>query len=128
MRTSFLLKVLSLPVLLLVTFLVSGCGEGGKPPTAISMDQIPAELGKAFASAKTETKELSDLAIAAVQGNELPKASMTLDALAQRPNLSAIQSRTVAGAAMTVNAALREAEAKGDPQAAKTLEIRRMTK
>lgn len=112
----------------MVTFLTGGCGETEHPPTPISLDQIPAELGKAFSSTKGDTKELSDLAATAVQGKEFSKASMAIDALARRPDLSKLQSRTATGAAMTINAVLLQAESKGDPQAAKTLEIRRMTK
>jgi len=128
MRLNYLSKTIPLSFLLLVTFLAGGCGDTTQPPTAISLDQIPAELGKAFTSAKGDTKELSGLAVTAVQSKEYPKAAMALDALARRPDLSKIQSRTVTGAAMTINAALLEAESKGDPQAAKTLEVRRMTK
>lgn len=128
MRPSFLSKSTSLPVLLLATFLAGGCGDTSQPPTAISLDRIPGELGKAFASAKEETKELSGLAVSAVQSKDFSKATITLTTLARRPDLSKLQGRTVAGAAMTVNAALLEAESKGDPQAAETLNLRRMTK
>ena len=128
MRLKYLSKTIPLSFLLLATLLAGGCGEATQPPTAISLDQIPAELGKAFTSAKGETKELSGRAVAAVRSKEYPKAAMALDALARRPDLSKIQSRTIAGTAMTINAALREAESKGDSQAAKTLEVRRMTK
>jgi len=115
-------------ILLLVMLLAGGCGDTDQPPTAISMDQIPAELEKAFAPAKGDTKELSGLAITTVQNKEFSKTSMALDALARRPDLSKTQSRTVTGAAMTINVVLLQAESKGDPQAAKTLELRRMTK
>ena len=128
MRLSFLTKSAPLSVLLLVTFLACGCGEATQPPKAISFDKIPAELQKAFASAERDTKELSDLAITAVQSKDLSKAAAALDALARRPDLGRIQGRTVAGAAMTINAALLEAESKGDPRAAETLNVRRMTK
>jgi hypothetical protein len=128
MRFIFLSKCIPLSILLLATFLAGGCGEAVKPPTPISLEQIPAELKKAFASAAAETKDLSDLAATVVQSKDFPKASMTLTALAQRPDLTKIQSRIVAGATMTVNAALLEAESKGDPQAVETLNLRRMTK
>jgi len=128
MRLSFLTKSAPLSVLLLVTFLTCGCGEATQPPKAISLDKIPAELQKAFASAEVDTKELSGLAITAVQSKDLSKAAAALDALARRPDLGKIQGRTVAGAAMTINAALLEAESKGDPRAAETLNVRRMTK
>ena len=128
MRLSFLTKSATLSVLLLVTFLMCGCGEDTQPPKAISWDKIPAELQKAFASAEGDTKELSGLAITAVQSKDVSKASAALDALARRPDLGKIQGRTVAGAAMTINAALLEAESKGDPRAAETLKVRRMTK
>lgn len=128
MRLGFLSNSIPLSVLLLVTILAGGCSDTTRPPTPISLDQIPAELGKAFTSAEGDTKELSALAVAAVQSKEFSKAAMALDALARRSDLSKIQGRTTAGAAMTVNAALLEAESKGDPQAAKTLEVRRMTK
>ena len=128
MRLSFLTESAPLSVLLLVTFLLCGCGEATQPPEAISFDKIPAELQKAFASAERDTKELSGLAITAVQSKDLSKAAAALDALARRPDLGKIQGRTVAGAIMTINAALLEAESKGDPRAAETLNIRRMTK
>ena len=128
MHLSFLTKSAPLSVLLLVAFLMCGCGEATQPPKAISLDKIPAELQKAFASAEANTKELSGLAITAVQSKDLSKASAALDALARRSDLGKIQGRTVAGAAMTINAALLEAESKGDPQAAETLKVRRMTK
>ena len=116
------------PLILLLAFLAAGCGETAQPPTAISLDQIPAELGKAFASAKGDIKELSGVSVAAVESKDFAKASMALDALSQRPDLSKIQGRTVAGAAMTINALLREAVSKGDQRAAQTLEHRRLTK
>ena len=128
MRFSCPLKSIPLSVLLLVTFLAGGCGDTDQPPTAISLDKIPAEFGKVFASAKGDTKELSSLAVTAVQSKEFSKAAMALDALARRTDLSKIQSRTATGAAMSVNAALLEAESKGDPQAAQTLNLRRNTK
>ena len=128
MRISFLSKSISLLVLVLATFLASGCGDSTQPPTAISMDQIPTELGKAFASAKGDAKELSGLAVTAVQSKEFPKASMVLQALARRSELDTSQSRVVAGAAMTINAALLKAESKGDPRAAEALDLRRKTK
>ena len=128
MRSRLLSQSLALAVLLLVAFLAGGCGESSQPPAAISMDQIPAELGKAFASAQGETKNLSGLAATAVQRKEFSNAVMALETLGQRPDLTKIQSRKVAGAFMTVNAALLEAEAKGDPQATETLKVRRMTK
>ena len=128
MNLNLLSKSIVLPLLLLVAFLAGGCGEGGGPPSAISMEQIPAELGKAFSSAKGEAKDLSSQAVTAVQGKEFSKAAMTLDALAQRSDLSKLQSRTVAGAAITINAALLEAESKGDARAAEALDFRRKTK
>ena len=128
MRLSFLTRSAPISVLLLLTLLTCGCGEDTQPPKAISLDKIPAELQKAFASAAGDTKELSGQAITAVQSQDLSKASAALDALARRPDLGKIQGRTVAGATMTINAALLEAESKGDPRAAETLNLRRMTK
>src|SRR6266496_1151374 len=103
MRLNYLPKTIPLSSLLLVAFLAGGCGDTTQPPTAISLDQIPAELGKTFASAKEETKELSGLAVTAVQSKEYPKTAIALDALTRHPNLSNIQSRTIAGAAITIN-------------------------
>jgi len=127
MPLSCLKKSVPLPIVLL-SLLLYGCGEATQPPKAISMDRIPAELAKAFTSAQADTRELSGLAIAAVQSKDVSKAAAALDALARRPDLGKIQSRTVAGAAMTINAALLDAESKGDPRAAETLNLRRMTK
>lgn len=128
MHLSFFSRPTWLWTLLLAAIVAAGCGEGNKPPTAISLDQIPVQFGKAFASAKGDSKDLSAQVVNAVQAKDFSKALVVLDALTQRSDLSKIQSRAVGGAAITVTAALREAESKGDRRAAETLEIRRRTK
>ena len=129
MRFKLAARPVLLAVLVLGVCLVSGCGDSvTQPAKAISLDQIPVELGKAFGSANPDAKEFSDQAVAAVQSKDFSKASVALETLSKRPDLNKIQSRTVAGAAIAVNAALLEAESKGDQQAAETLNIRRLTK
>src|SRR2546422_4797415 len=86
MQPSLLSRSIPLSVVLLVAFLASSCGHTTQPPPAISLERIPAELGEAFTSAKGETKDLSGLAVAAVQSKEFSKAAMALDALARRPD------------------------------------------
>ena len=115
-------------VLLLMACLAGGCGERVQPPIAISLEQIPTEIGKAFATASGEAKELSGMVVSAVQSKDFSKAAMSLEALARRPDLSKLQARTVAGASLTVNSALVEAASKGDTQATETLNVRRLTK
>lgn len=127
MRLALLLKPTALCALLLAV-LFAGCSKEAPPVTPISLDQIPAEMGKAFASANAEIKAQSDAVVAAVEKKDYAKASTTLDALSQRSGLSDLQSRTAVGAAMTINTALLEAEAKGDQQATETLNQRRLTK
>jgi len=127
MRSLLQSKLAVLCASLLVVFFV-GCSKEAPPVTPISLEQIPAEMGKAFANAKAEAKEQSEAVVAALQKKDFAKASSTLDALAGSAGLSDVQYRTVAGAAMTVNTALLEAESKGDKQATETLNNRRLTK
>jgi hypothetical protein len=114
--------------LLLATALVSGCSEEKSPVTPIALEEVPAALSKAFASGKAEAKETSGQTVVAVQAKDYAKAATLLEKLRQRPDLTPQQGRTVAGAAMSVHAALVEAEAKGDQQAADVLKMQRMTK
>ena len=114
--------------LVLATALVPGCSEAKSPVTPIALEEIPAALNKAFASGKAETKDISGQTAAAVQTKDYAKAATLLENLRQRPDLSAQQGRTVAGAAMSVHSALAEAESKGDQQAAEVLKAQRMTK
>lgn len=127
MRTPSLL-ILTASCALLLSALFAGCSKEAPPVTPISLEQIPAEMAKAFATAKPDAKEQSEKAVAAVQKKDYAKASATLDALAQQAGLSDVQYRTAAGAAMTIHAALLEAESKGDKQATETLNQRRLTK
>jgi hypothetical protein len=114
--------------LLLAMALMTGCGEAESPAKPITLEEIPAALSKAFASSKAETKDISGQTAAAVQAKDYAKAATLLENLRQRPNLTSLQGRTIAGAAMSVHAALVEAEAQGDKQAAEVLNLQRMTK
>jgi len=114
--------------LFLAMALVTGCGEAERPVTPIALEQIPAELGKTFASGKAEAKDISGQTAVAVQAKDYAKAATLLENLRQRPDLTRLQGRTVAGAAMSVHAALAAAEANGDQQAAEVLKAQRMTK
>ena len=114
--------------LLLAMALVTGCSEAEGPVAPVTLEQIPAELGKAFANAKAETKDASGQTVAAVQAKDYAKAATLLENLRQRPDLNKQQGRTVAGVALSMHAALATAEANGDQQAAEVLKTQRMTK
>jgi hypothetical protein len=114
--------------LLLAMALMTGCSEAESPAKPITLEEIPAALSKAFANGKGEAKEISGQTAAAVEAKDHAKAATLLENLRQRPDLTAQQGRTVAGAAMSVHAALVSAEAHGDKQAAEVLNLQRMTK
>ncbi len=114
--------------LLLAIALATGCREAARPVTAIPLEEIPTALTKAFASGKAETRDLTGQTAAAVQAKDYVKASTLLETLRQRPDLSNEQGRTVAGAALSVHAALVAAESSGDQQAAEVLKAQQMTK
>jgi hypothetical protein len=120
----------SLAVLLcgcLLGFLGAGCGSGG-PPAPLALEQIPAAINKAFATAKPEHKELADRAVSALQGKETGKALLVIQGLCGVPELTKEQRAVATRAVLALNEELRAAAARGDKDAAEFLRMRQANK
>ena len=106
----------------------SSCKKAEGPPPALTLDQLPAALEKAFAKPKPEAGESLKTLLTALQEKDSPKAFMALQAISATSGLNKEQANVVAAGLMTLNNALQEAQGQGDPNAAQTLQTYRATK
>jgi hypothetical protein len=105
-----------------------GCNRSTPPPTPLPVEELPAALEKAFSKAKPEIQDLANQVVAAVQAQDYPRGFQTIQNLASRPGLTKQQVSVTSRATLTVNSLLQAAEAKGDRNAAQTLQIYRKDK
>jgi hypothetical protein len=115
-------------VLLLLVAGNSGCSRGIAPTTPLAAEQVPAALQEAFAKSKPEDKELVNQITAALQAQDYSKAFFTLQKLSGESGLNKKQQTAANRALLTANILLQSAQAKGDPQAAQTLQSYRANK
>ena len=111
-----------LSVLLFILLAGSSCDRASKPLPVLPLDQLPAALEKAFTKAEAETKELAGSVVASVRSQDYAKASLSLQSLLGKPNLSREQKDVTARGIITVHDALEAAQANGDAAAAQTLQ------
>ena len=118
-----------------ITFLLLlllSCGLGCKPknssPTALPVEQLPAALEKAFATAPAEAKELATQLIASIKAQDYSKAHPQMQALGATPHLTPEQLNITARGLLTLNDLLQAAEAQGDKTAAQALQNYRANK
>jgi hypothetical protein len=123
----FSLKKVALALLLVGIFGV-GCNRSSPPPTPLSVEEMPAALGKAFTKAKPDVKALANEVVASVQAQDYSKAFLTIQNLASMPALTKEQLSVTSRATLTLNGLLQAAQTKGDPQAAQTLNTYRRDK
>ena len=120
----FLLSLSSAWALLVLS---SGCSQS-KPPEALTAEQVPATVESAFKDASPEAKSSAAEVIAAIQGNDEPKAILDLQALFARPDLTPEQRDVASRSMISLNERLRAAAAQGDKNAAQALETYRARK
>jgi DNA-binding NtrC family response regulator len=72
------------------------------------MEELPARLAKAFASANFQIKKTADAIVALVKEKQWPGAAMQLQALLSNTTLSKEQRDVATQALLTVNGALKE--------------------
>lgn len=124
----FLMKTVGFSLLFILLFAL-GCGkEVIAPPEPLSVDQLPAVMGKAFSAAKPAAKDLATQIISSVQAQDYSKAFLDIQSLSTSPGLTKEQSSVAARALMTINELMKSAVAKGDAKSAATLQHYRMTK
>lgn len=101
-----------------------GCSsEPPPPPPPLAPAEAPATFQHVFEKAQPEVQtDASKLAQSLASGN-YTDAFVKLGGLSSRPDLSPVQREAVGRAQMTVMEKLREAAARGDPEALKLLEL-----
>lgn len=107
-----------------LVLLATGCSqEVPPPPPALAPAEAPTAFKQAFDQAKPEVqKDASQLADSLAAG-KFTDAFVKIGSLSSRPELSPAQRETVGRAQVTVMEKLREAAARGDPQAMSLLEL-----
>ena len=115
-------------LLFMMTCWFTGCGKKGAPPPAMSLQEAPANLQKAFESAQPEVKKGAEEVAVAIQEQNDVKSFVSLQDLSARPDLSQEQRTAAAQAMIALNARLREAASKGDKRAEDMLNTYRAKK
>ena len=124
----FLRTIRLLCALLFIVAVSVGCSRSSAPLTPLAAEQIPTALQEAFAKAKPETRELVNQATAALQAQDYSKVFFALQTLSGQSGLNKKQQTAANRALLTANNLLQAAQAKGDAQAAETLNSYRANK
>jgi len=114
-----------LPILLLF---LAGCSKEPGPPPALAVEQIPAELEKAFKQAKQETKDVVGELNSGLQNKDYADAYDAVQALGNIPDTTKEQRMLVSRAMLTIYGLLQTAQANGDDRAAAAIRYHQMTK
>ena len=114
-------------VALLLLALVSGC-DRAKPPEPVAIGDVARVLRATFTGAKGDMKGLVDGVVAAVGKRDWPRASMSVQALANHAGLTQKQVQEVARCLIAINTELSQAAESGDAQAEELRQYRRMDK
>jgi hypothetical protein len=115
-------------VCLVVLTAGAGCSRSDTQPQTVSLEQLPVTLEQSFAKAGEETKAQVKATADLVRQREYVRAFQSLQSLSARSGLTREQSRTVAGALLTMNNTLQNAQSQGDAVAAATLQKHRREK
>lgn len=114
--------------LILVAATATGCKEKPVAVAPIPVEQVPATMEQAFQQAAPAVKQDATAVVAALQGQDEPKAFFELQELSGRPELTPEQQEAVTRAWAAVHARLRAAAERGDKKAGDALEQYRATK
>ena len=116
------------PTLCSMLLLLAGCSKDPGPPPPLAVEQIPAELEKAFKQARQEPKDLVAKISASLQSKDYPAAYDAVQALGSVPDATKEQRSLTARAMLTIYGLLQEAQAQGDDKAAAALRYHQMSK
>jgi hypothetical protein len=115
-------------VTLLVVLGSVGCGKNPGPPPPLPVEQIPAELQKAFNSAGTEAKDVVGRVISALQSKDYPTAYEKIQTLCALQEETKEQRLLAARVLITLTGLLQTAQAQGDESAAAALRLRQTSR
>src|SRR5438045_3367353 len=116
-------------VLLTSLLIVTGCSRAGsQPPPPLAVEQIPAEMKKAFAKASPELKEAVTQLNTSLESKDYVAASQIIQMLFDMPVATKNQRMVTVRAMLTINGLLQTAQAQGDQKAAAVLSEQRRLK
>jgi hypothetical protein len=111
---------------LLASLLVlGGCKRDNAAPSPLSADQIPPEMRKAFAKAKSETKEIVEKMLTALQSKDYPAAYIDGGAISGAPGITKEQLLVTSRAMLGINELLKNASAQGDQDSTAFIDYQR---
>jgi hypothetical protein len=106
-----------------------GCTQSGsQPPAPLAVEQIPAEMNKAFAKAPAEIKETVEKLNGSLEAKDYIIAAQTVQTLFNLPVATKDQRMISTRAMLTINGLLQTAQAQGDQKAAAALAEQRRLK
>jgi hypothetical protein len=105
-----------------------GCSRNAGPPQPLAVEQIPAEMQKAFNNAGPEIKDSVGHLISALQSKDYPTAYQEVQVLGNFPDETSEQRTLDARALLTLTELLQAAQAQGDERAASVLKLRQMNR
>ena len=104
---------------------LTACSPSQTAPTPLPLAEIPAELRKAFAQAKPDTKQRLDQMLSALDAKDYPAAYQGGESISAAPGITKAQMMVTARALLEVHRLLQEATAQGDPRAAGFMDYQR---
>ncbi|HEV7926844.1 MAG TPA: hypothetical protein VGR14_15905 [Verrucomicrobiae bacterium] len=105
-----------------------GCGKDPGPPPPLAVEQIPAEMQKAFNNAVPEAKETVGRLISTLQSKDYPAAFQEVQALCNLPGETKEQRALAARALLSITGLLQTAQDQGDEKAAAALRMRQISR
>src|SRR5436853_7813422 len=112
----------------LILFGAAGCNRTSQPPPPLAIEQIPAEMKKAFAKAPADAKAMVDQLNAGLEAKDYAAASQTVQVLFNLPVATKEQRMVSARAMLTINGLLQTAQSQGAQKAAEALALQRRLK
>jgi hypothetical protein len=109
-------------------FGLAGCGKEAGPPPPLAVEQIPAEMQKAFNNSAPEARDAMSRLVSALQNKDYPAAYQEIQTLCVLPGESKEQRALAARAQLTITGLLQTAQAQGDEKAADALRLRQTTR
>ena len=110
------------------TMCLAACNRNQGPPPPLAVEQIPAEIQKAFEKAKPDVKEFVVQFNTTLAAKEYAGAFQSIQALVNLPEATKEQRMVSVRAMMTIQGLLQAAQAQGDQKAAEVLTLQKRMK
>lgn len=115
-------------LLLLALLGLSACHHEAGPLPPLAAEQIAAEFGKAFGTAKQDVKAAADKVLKALDAKDYPAAYQAVQELCGLGDATKEQQTLSARAMLTIAGLLQTAQSQGDEKAGAALKLYQSTK